>query len=248
MAIDPTSAPKPFGLIQGGRADEPPPTQWRFTPERCRKSAWKALLAGVFYGTVAHSLYRIAKPSDEEELDILFKVSARADQQSTEIIPRTSQEATLRRMQLIGRHFFLETTSALMVIGFADLIRSGGRGRNLAVEALNPVRTIRDLFNNCISREEIPNGAALVARALGKKNPLTRIKFQAIPWPDVHEVNDGINAKGVAITGAALVIGALSAALAVLGVRNIPVMQPAPAGLGVTTNVSPFSSDQNLIL
>lgn len=241
MAIDPTPAPKPFGLIQGGRADEPPPTRWRFTPERCRQSAWKALLAGVFYGTVAHGLHRIARPSDEEELDILFKVGARADRQSAEIIPRTSQEAMMRRTQLIGHHLFIEPMGALMVIGFADLMRSGGRGRLLAAEALNPVRTIRDLFNNCISREEIPSGAALIARALGK-NPLTRIKFQAIPWPDVRAVNVSVDAKDVAITGVAVVIGAVSAGLAVLGVRNIPALQPAPAGLGVTTGASPLFS------
>ncbi len=54
--------------------------------------------------------------------------------------------------------------------------------------------------------------------------------------------------KGMAIVGAATVVGAISAALYMLGLREVPMMDAAPAGFGFTTGDSPLSSDQNNFL
>lgn len=52
-------------------------------------------------------------------------------------------------------------------------------------------------------------------------------------------------AKGVAIVGAATALAAISAALSVFGFREVPMMEVAPAGFGVTTDRFSSASDQN---
>lgn len=163
MAIDPTSPrPRLVGL-PGGRVDEPPQSPWRFTPnERCKESLWRALMSTVLYGTFAHSLYRVFRPSDDE--------------------PREMSP------QRFVQHLILEPMYVMMGVGIADLLRRGATGRrqNLAAEALlHPLQTFRDLFNNCIDRE-VTDGRALIAGALNKRhNPLRSIKFESIPFPKI---------------------------------------------------------------
>lgn len=55
-------------------------------------------------------------------------------------------------------------------------------------------------------------------------------------------------AKGAGWAVATTAVAAISAAFYILGARNVPSMQATPAGFGMTTYPSLFSSDQNQIL
>lgn len=231
MAIRPIQNTAGLRAISGGRADEPPQTRWRLTPDgRCKESLWQALLSGVFYGVVAHSLFRITKPSEEERQELDMGVKS--------------------RIQAIARHV-LDPITVLTGIGLFEFVRNRMvYDRSPTPTFLNPKLAFRNAFDHCIDRDVI-DGKALIAQALqkyGGKNPLRRIQFEAIPWPEIRgNDGNGVTAKDVAITGAAIVVGALSAAAYVLGFRTVPAMEAAPAGFGLTTGDSPFISNQNHI-
>lgn len=217
MAIQPPSQGPRLTSITGGRVDEPPRAPWRFTPtDRCKESLWQALMTGVLYGTFAHSFYRVFNPSDTELLDIHFKTSVHANDHRIEIVPRTESEQNKRYLQITGYHIFLEPTSVVMGIGIADLARQGltGQRYNLASESLlHPIRTFRNLFDNCVDRGPV-EGKSLIESALKRKNnPLRAMKFEAISWPQIStqdmaviERHEG-EQRQLMETGAALAAG-----------------------------------------